>query len=74
MPWISEDEAKTKICPYIQYCVNARDACVEKYPPVYEQANCAGSNCMAWEWLGTELRLGRCSIISPSQIDVMNHY
>lgn len=45
---MTEDEAKTKTCPTISYCVNELGVIQDRDAPLYAQATCIGSACMAW--------------------------
>lgn len=45
---MTEDEAKTKVCPHIQYCITHPAALAEGQNPEYSQSTCLASECMAW--------------------------
>jgi hypothetical protein len=53
---VTEDEAKTKVCPLIRV---RKEECFGMTPrPVYDHANCVGSSCMAWVTVGTDYEYG----------------
>lgn len=60
--FLSELEAKSKVCHLITYCTNERQALVKEEPPHYRHSNCLGSACMAWRWLRVTERLSTTSV------------
>ncbi len=59
---ITEEIAKTKLCPFIRYCVNELAVVQDKDAPLYAQSNCAGSDCMAWRTVEDEYEVVRTSL------------
>ena len=47
---LTEDEAKTKVCAFIRYCVNEGEVLQDKATPLYYHNNCIASGCMSWRW------------------------
>ena len=48
---VTEQEAKTKWCPHMTYCVNPHHV-MDGLAAEYVQAKCSASECMAWRWHG----------------------
>jgi hypothetical protein len=47
---MTEDEAKTKWCPYVRF-VDCEDRLYDNRPSSMQNgAKCLGSGCMAWRW------------------------
>lgn len=46
---VTEQEAKTKWCPHMTYCVNPHHV-MDGLAAEYVQAKCCASECMAWRW------------------------
>lgn len=49
---MTEDEAKTKWCPFVRHANGSNGAGVNRinWDRTYDYANCIGSACMAWRW------------------------
>lgn len=73
MTYLTEEEAKTQMCPHVRYCIN-EDVMQEGRSPLYVHQLCQGSDCkMAWRWgpiwrsgfaaaPGPNVALGYCGI------------
>ncbi|MDC7784834.1 hypothetical protein PQJ75_01015 [Rhodoplanes sp. TEM] len=46
----TEEDARTKLCPFQSHCINESGVIQHYEPPVYHPAMCAASECMAWRW------------------------
>ena len=46
---MTEQEAKTKWCPHMPYCVNPHQVAVVSAAE-YKQTRCCASGCMMWRW------------------------
>lgn len=45
---MTEDQAKTKTCPTIRYCVNESGVIQDRESAIYVHQLCQGSDCIAW--------------------------
>lgn len=48
---MTEQEATTKWCPHMTYCVNPHHV-MDGLAAEYVQARCCASECMMWRWDG----------------------
>lgn len=47
---LTEEEARTKVCPTRRYCINENGVIQDRESAIYVAELCQGSRCIAWRW------------------------
>ena len=72
--FLTEDEARKQICPFIRFVVNEGGVIQDREPAIYVHQDCKASDCkMAWRWeranFGDGTRRGYCGIAGYPELD-----